>query len=78
MLKPCGIESTVGTTIRVKHYTPDRERIQGGLLNGGTTLAFNGGADLMFLRHVEGNLYEPLSGQTFPDVSVYRVKKPFE
>jgi hypothetical protein len=80
VLKPCGrTESRAGTTLRLKHYTLDRERFQDGLLNGGTALAFTTGAVyLMFLKYSEGNVYEPLSGHAFPTISVYRVPKPLE
>jgi hypothetical protein len=80
VLKPCGqTESKIGTIVTLKHYTPDRERIEDGLVNGGSVLAFSAGAAyLMFLKHSEESGFEPLSGQTFPTTSVYRVPKPLE
>jgi hypothetical protein len=80
VLKPCSqTESKVGMIVTLKHYAPDRERIEGGLVNGGSALAFSAGAAyLMFLKHSEGSVFEPLSGHTFPTTSIYRVPKPFE
>jgi hypothetical protein len=80
VLKPCGqTESKVGAIVTLKHYAPDREWIEGGFVNGGSVLAFtDGAAYLMFLKHSEGSVFEPLSGHAFPTTSVYQVPKPFE
>lgn len=80
VLKGCGqTETRVGSTVTLKHYTPDRTRIEGGLLDAGTVLAFSPReAYLMFLKHSDGTVFEPVSGQTFPTASVYRVPKPVE
>lgn len=80
VLKPCGkTESKIGTIVTLKHYGPDHERIEGGLLNGGSVLAFSvGSAYLMFLSYSEGSVFEPVSGHTFPTASVYRVPRPLE
>jgi hypothetical protein len=78
VLKPCAqTESKAGVTVTLKHYRPDRERIEGGLLEGGSVLTFTAGAAyLMFLKHAEGGVFEPVSGQTFPTDSVYRLPQP--
>jgi hypothetical protein len=80
VLKSSGqAECSSVTRIRLRHYRPDDERIQGGLLNGGTALALTpNAAYLMFLRRADGGVYEPLSGQAFPTLSAYRVPRPFE
>jgi hypothetical protein len=78
VLKPCSQTALkIGTTITLKHYTPDRERIDGGLLDGGSVLTFSpGAAYLMFLKLSGGGVFEPVSGHTYPTASVYRVPKP--
>ena len=88
VLKPCGPAASalprrfpeprgddVGTIVRLKHYKIDRERLQGGLLNGGTMLDFSlgGGSYLLFLKSGTGPVYEPVSGHVFPTDSVYRL-----
>ena len=80
VLKPCAqADLRAGTVVTLKHYTPDRDRIRGGLVNGGTALTFTTGATyLVFLKHSEGSAFEPLSGHTFPTDSVYRVLKARE
>jgi hypothetical protein len=77
VLKPCGrTELKAGTVVTLKHYTPDRERMPSGLMNTGSHLTLTpGAAYLMFLKHSEGTVFEPLSGHTFPTSSAYPVSK---
>jgi hypothetical protein len=69
-------ELGIGTDLLLRHYryTADAER--GGLLNAGSWLSLKDGSSyLLFLRRNGDDSYEPLSGHTFPDDSVYRLDK---
>ncbi len=69
-------------TLRLRHYRVDLEefhRREGplkGLVNAGSSLDFGRekGPSLLFLTHIEGNLYRPLSGYTFPTDSVFLLR----
>jgi len=64
----------VGAMIRLKHFSPDWSHIQGGLINGGGSLTVAAGQDyLLFLARRDADLYEPVSGQTFPGQSLKEV-----
>jgi hypothetical protein len=74
--------------VRLKHYRIDWDEWRRrnppepglppvGLVNAGSALDFSNDAGpyLLFLRRGSGDIYEPLSGHTFPTDSVYLLRK---
>jgi hypothetical protein len=75
-LKPCAGEADVGTIVHLTHFNPDWQKLR-GLINGGSWLNFaTGAAYLLYLKRVEQNLFEPLTGNVWPTESIYRLDKP--
>ncbi len=60
-------------TVVLRHYRRDWERITSGLVNAGHVLNFEtrNGEYLLFLKEDVGGIYVPVSGQVFPDESVF-------
>jgi hypothetical protein len=76
-LKPCGAGAS-GAAIHLKHYAPDFERLQPGVIPSDSVLNFaDGNAYLLFLKR-NGDSYEPVTGNTWPTMSVYPLAKPSE
>lgn len=76
------------TQVRLKHFQVDRSElvrrskpnaggVPGGLVNAGSYLDFSRdtGTYLLFLVHGTGDVYEPVSGHTFPTTSVYALQE---
>ena len=78
-------QTGVGVKVSLRHYRLDMERVAGqrpsararvkpppGLVNAGGQLAMlEGRSYLLFLKKSVDGVYEPLSGHTFPNDSVY-------
>jgi hypothetical protein len=66
----------LASSVVLRHFRLDADRIHAPLLNAGSTLAFESGTGpyLLFLR-VAGDGYVPTSGQVFPTDSVYELKR---
>ena len=78
-LKPCGSAEAPGAAIHLKYYAPDFERLQQGVINSDSVLNLvDGNAYLLFLKRTNGVDYEPVSGNTWPTISVYPLAKPAE
>ena len=78
-LKPCGSAGATGTAVHLKYYAPDFERLQQGVIPSDSVLNFvDGNTYLLFLKRTNGAEYEPLSGNTWPTMSVYPLLKPGE
>ena len=88
VLKPDPPVVSAGLSVRLKHYRMDeaewkrRNPPQPGLpppgvVDAGSHLDFTRepGPYLVFLKRAPGNVYEPLSGRTFPTDSVYELRK---
>jgi hypothetical protein len=89
VLKPDPAAAAASSTrLQITHYRIDLvewirrnpplpDRPTPGLVNTGTTLDLTkeAGSYLMFLKRGPGDLYEPLSGHTFPTDSVYLLRK---
>ena len=61
-----------GGKLRLRHFRYTADALRGGLVNGGTWLSLRrGGSYLLFLADGGDGVYEPLSGHTFPDDSVF-------
>jgi len=79
VLKPCGSAGVAGAAIHLKYYAPDFERLQPGVIPSDSVLNFaDGNAYLLFLKRTNGDDYEPVTGNTWPTVSVYPLAKPAE
>jgi hypothetical protein len=65
---------TVGSSLTLRHFNHDHARLQGGVVNAGSTLVFDESrlieGYLLFLRASSDGRYEPISGQVFPGISV--------
>jgi hypothetical protein len=78
-LKPCRSGEVTGAAIHIKHYAPDFERLQQGVIPSDSVLNFaDGNAYLLFLKRTNGVEYEPATGNTWPTMSVYPLAKPGE
>ena len=78
-LKPCEGAGATGAAIHLKYYAPDFERLQQGVIPSDSVLNFvDGNAYLLFLKRMNGAEYEPVSGNTWPTMSVYPLVKPGE
>jgi hypothetical protein len=78
-LKPCGSGGVTGAAIHLTYYAPDFERLQQGVIPSDSVLNFvDGNAYLLFLKRTNGAEYEPVSGNTWPTMSVYPLAKPGE
>jgi hypothetical protein len=70
VLKPCG-DTLFGMTLKVRHYV----LVQDQVLNGPSRLDVTPGESyLMFLKRIEGSLYEPWAGHWFPMDSTFHVR----
>ena len=79
VFKPCGSGGATGTAIHLKHYAPDFDQLQPGVIISDSLLNLAvGNAYLLFLKRTNGADYEPLSGHTWPMMSVYPLAKPLE
>ena len=90
VLKPNPPVVSAGVSVRLRHYRIDGAEwkrrnppqpglpVPGGVINSGSHLDFTRemGSDLVFLKRMSDNVFEPLSGQTFPTESVYLLRKP--
>jgi hypothetical protein len=62
----------IGADLRVRHYRYTDEVRQRGLVNAGFWLRLDPHCEyLLFLRRAADGFYEPLSGHTLPNDSVY-------
>jgi hypothetical protein len=78
-LKPCGSAGATGSALHLKYYAPDFERLQPGVIPSDSVLNFaDGNAYILFLKRTSGEDYEPLTGNTWPTMSVYPIAKPAE
>ena len=65
--------------VHLKYYAPDFERLQQGVINSDSVLNLaDGNMYLLFLKSTSGAEYEPISGHTWPTISVYPLVKPGE
>jgi len=75
VLKGSGVEA-VGAEVRLRHYRYTAEVAKGGLVNVGSHLGLRPSHSyLLFLVRRPDGVFEPLSGHTFPEDSVYRLEK---
>jgi hypothetical protein len=78
-LKPCEGAGATGAGVHLKYYAPDFERLQPGVIPSDSVLNFvDGNTYLLFLKRTNGAEYEPVSGNTWPTMSVYPLIKPGE
>ena len=77
VLKPCE-GSAVGVTIHLKHYALDFAQISQDVTSLGSLLSFSTrNTYLLFLKRTTA-AYEPVSGHTWPTMSVYQLVTPSE
>jgi hypothetical protein len=78
-LKSCGSAGTAGGVVHLKYYAPDFERLQQGVINSDSVLNLaDGHVHLLFLKAIGGTEYEPITGHTWPTISVYPLVNPAE
>jgi hypothetical protein len=67
-----GTAVPIGSEMAVRHYRWEEEVLKRGLVNGGFWLRLETHRSyLLFLRRAADGVYEPLSGHTFPNDSVF-------
>jgi len=62
----------IATEVRVRHYRWSDDVLKRGIVNGGAWLRLEAHHNyLLFLTKASDGVYEPLSGHTFPNDSIY-------